>query len=303
MCDTARQRNGGEREMVRQIYYRGSLRFCNYSCSYCPFSKEKKSRRQLEGDERELFRFVELIGQKKFEGAIQIIPYGEALIHRYYWRALAQLSRMPEIEAVGAQSNFSFVTTEMLEEFEKAGGQKEKLRLWGTFHPEMVSEQNFLGNCHQLQDAGILFCAGSVGVPENLPRLQRMREGLDPSVYFWINKMDGLGRNYSREEIQAFSALDPYFPLELRHYKADPKHCGSAFFCDGKGDVYACNRCRRKLANLYAGDSGKALWHITEDNRKCQKRECDCYISYCNRDDLDEMASFGPYPAFRIPLL
>lgn len=287
--------------MVRQIYYRGSLRFCNYSCSYCPFSKEKESGSQLVEDERALFRFVERIGQKKFQGAVQIVPYGEALIHRYYWRALAKLSRLPQIEAVGAQSNFSFAVKEMLGEFEKAGGEKEKLRLWGTFHPEMVSEQDFLIVCHQLKEAGILFCAGAVGVPEHLSQLQRIRKELVPAVYFWINKMDGLGRKYTQEEIQAFSALDPYFPLELRHYRADAAHCGSALFCDSKGDVYACNRCRHRSGNLYTEDLREALWHISENNRICDRRECDCYISYCNRDDLKEIASFGPYPAFRIP--
>ncbi len=287
--------------MVRQIYYRGSLRFCNYSCGYCPFSKEKKSQRQLEEDERALFRFVERIGQKKFAGAIQIVPYGEALIHQYYWRALAKLSRLPQIEAVGAQSNFSFSVEQMLGEFEKAGGEKEKLRLWGTFHPDMVSEQDFLGVCHELKEAGILFCAGAVGVPENVSLLLRIREKLDPTVYFWINKMEGLGRKYSREEIQAFSGLDPYFPLELRHYRADSTHCGSALFCDSKGDVYACNRCRHRSGNLYTEDPGEALSHISGDDRICDRRECDCYISYCNRDDLKEMAAFGPYPAFRIP--
>lgn len=288
-------------EMIRQIYYRGSLRFCNYSCSYCPFSKEKGSQRQLEEDERALFRFVERIGETKFLGAVQIVPYGEALIHRYYWRALGKISQLPQIEAVGVQSNFSFSVEQMLEEFEKAGGEKENLRLWGTFHPEMVSEQDFLRVCHQLKEAGILFCVGAVGVPENLSLLIRIREKLDPAVYFWINKMDGLGRKYTREEIQAFSALDRYFPLELRHYRADAAHCGSALFCDSKGDVYACNRCRHISGNLYTEHSGGTLFQIPENDRICDRRECDCYISYCNRNDLEEMDAFGPYPAFRIP--
>lgn len=288
--------------MVRQIYYRGSLRFCNYSCSYCPFSKEKESRRQMEEDKRALFRFVERIGEIKFLGAVQIVPYGEALVHRYYWQALAKLSRLPQIEAVGAQSNFSFSVEQMLGEFEEAGGEKEKLRLWGTFHPEMVSEQNFLRVCHQLKEDGILLCAGAVGVPEHLSRLQRIRRELDPSVYFWINKMNGLGRKYTSKEIQAFSSLDRYFPLELHHYRADAARCGSALFCNSEGDIYACNRCRHRSANLYTEDPGEALCQISKKDRICDRRECDCYISYCNRDDLAEMSAFGPYPAFRIPL-
>ncbi len=237
--------------MVRQIYYRGSLRFCNYSCGYCPFSKEKKSRRQLEEDERELFQFVEEIGQKKFAGAIQIVPYGEALIHRYYWRALAKLSRLSQIEAVGAQSNFSFSVEQMLGEFEKAGGEREKLRLWGTFHPDMVSEQDFLGVCHELKEAGVLFCAGAVGVPENVSLLLRIREKLDPTVYFWINKMDGLGRKYSREEIQAFSGL--YFAMQRG--KCMPVTAAAA-------NQQICMKTRRK----HCGTVQKMTAYVTEGN-------------------------------------
>ena len=52
--------------------------------------------------------------QQQKGGAVQIVPYGEALIHPYYWEGLAALSRSPVIDAVGAQSNFSFPTEEML---------------------------------------------------------------------------------------------------------------------------------------------------------------------------------------------
>ena len=42
-----------------EVLYRGSLKSCNYHCSYCPFSKHRSSERELERDKREWFRFVE----------------------------------------------------------------------------------------------------------------------------------------------------------------------------------------------------------------------------------------------------
>ena len=282
---------------VRQIYYRGSLKFCNYSCSYCPFSKGKRSERQLEQDEKELFRFVELLQEKEFRGAVQIVPYGEALIHKYYWEALAKLSKLPNIEAVGAQSNFSFPVSQMLQVFEQAGGQKEKLRLWGTFHPEMVSVEKFLSQCQTLQREEVLFCVGAVGVPKETSLLQTLRRELDSSVYMWINKMDGLGRNYTEEEKKTFCEIDEYFELELRHHKANPQRCGSATLIDAKGDMYSCNLCRQKIGNIYAKDFEDLL----NAERICKRKECDCYISYSNRKDMEELVFFHPYPAFRIP--
>lgn len=277
---------------IRQIYYRGSLKFCNYSCSYCPFSKGKRSERQLSQDSEELSDFVDKLGESGFRGAVQIVPYGEALIHEYYWEALAKMSCLPGVEAVGAQSNFSFPVARMLEVFEANGGLVEKLRLWGTFHPEMVSVEVFAEQCERLSDAGVLFCVGTVGVPENINVVRSLRERLDSSVYLWVNKMDGLGRKYTLEERQAFSEIDAYFDLELRRYKADARRCKNSILVDGKGDVYGCNLCHFKMGNIYRGDVGAKL---------CRSRECDCYISYCNRDDMEELIFFQPYPAFRIP--
>lgn len=67
--------------------------------------------------------------QQQNGGAVQIVPYGEALIYPYYWEGLAALSKSPVIDAVGAQSNFSFPVKEMLSVYRNHGGELEKLRL------------------------------------------------------------------------------------------------------------------------------------------------------------------------------
>lgn len=50
-----------------------------------------------------------------------VVPYGEALIHSWYWEGMAHISMLPWIEAVGAQTNFSFSLEESLGIFEGAG--------------------------------------------------------------------------------------------------------------------------------------------------------------------------------------
>lgn len=280
---------------MRQIYYRGSLEFCNYSCSYCPFSKKRESRRQMERDREQLFRFAKKIGQEEFCGAVQIVPYGEALIHPYYWEGMAELSTFPGIQAVGAQSNFSFPVEEMLRRYGQCGGRTEKLRLWGTFHPEMTTVEAFLEQCERLMDAGVLFCVGGVGVPGHLELLRQLRAGLDGSVYVWINKMDGLGRQYTPEEIQAFLEIDRYFDLELRHVPADADACAEAVLIRGDGDIFPCVSCHSNMGNLYT-DGLSGLPH-----KACARNVCECYLSYGGRDDIGELLDFAPYAAFRIP--
>ncbi len=288
------------RKRIRQIYYRGSLDFCNYSCSYCPFSKKRRSRRRLKQDQDELLCFagkIRMLSESgAFRGAVQIVPYGEALVHTYYWETLAGLSRLDGVEALGAQSNFSFPVEQMLSCFQGCGGDEKKLRLWGTFHPEMTTVEDFAGQCEELQRRGIRFCVGAVGVPENLARIQMLREGLDDSVYLWINKMDGLGRAYTEEEVRAFLAVDEFFGLELRRFAPSREACEGSVFVRGNGDCFPCNLCHGKMGNLYK-DGLDGLSSV-----RCTRGVCDCFLSYGGRSDVAELQAFQPYPMFRIPV-
>lgn len=278
----------------RQWYYRGSLKSCNYSCSYCPFSKKKTSIKELQKDKEQFFRFIERLEQRGEEkGAVQIVPYGEALIHEYYWEGLARLSQICGIEAVGAQSNFSFPVEKMMNCYRQNGGQLEKLRLWGTFHSEMTSVETFVTQCEQLSNHKIAYCVGVVGNPLALPKIQQLREKLDFSIYLWINKMDGLGRNYTKEEIQQFLAIDEYFALELKQHKTNKEECGNQIFVQADGKMKRCNLCKESEKNFY--QTFPELKDIP-----CTRTACSCYLAYNNRKEMD-LLFFQPYPAFRIP--
>lgn len=285
---------------IRQWYYRGSLTSCNYSCSYCPFSKRSNSQKQLEQDKEQLFRFArrmeEIAEKQQCSGAVQIVPYGEALLHPYYWEGMAKLSRNPRITAVGAQSNFSFSVGKMLSHYEQWGGDRKKLRLWGTFHPEMTTVEAFISQCESLSKEGVDYCVGAVAVPGQLPILRELKKGLPASVYFWVNRMDGLKRGYTRQEQEEFLELDPWFFLELKHHKADVSRCRDSVFVEGNGELYGCNLCRRSMGNLYCRE-----WEeIAAEEKICTRKECSCYLSYCNQKETG-LLFFEPYPAFRIP--
>lgn len=282
-------------EQNRQWYYRGSLKSCNYSCSYCPFSKKRSSTKALELDKKQLFQFVERMEQlEEAKGAVQIVPYGEAMIHTYYWEGLARLSNLNKIEAVGAQSNFSFPVENMLEYYKQQGGRIEKLRLWGTFHPEMTSVDQFVEQCEILSRWNVLYCVGVVGNPSRIAEIRKLREKLDSSVYLWINKMDGLGRNYTQEEIAQFQEIDEYFSLELKHHAAAEGICGKQIFVEADGYMKRCNLCRVGKYNLYE--------HLPSETRlACTRKECSCYLAY-NNCEMKDLLFFYPYPAFRIPI-
>ena len=89
-------KNEGSLLSFRRIYYRGKLNSCNYTCSYCPFGK-KSHLADTTQDEQAWNRFIAAIEQWKGEPLqLFIIPYGEALIHRYYRKGMMHLAALLE---------------------------------------------------------------------------------------------------------------------------------------------------------------------------------------------------------------
>ena len=135
------------------ILYRGSLKSCNYHCSYCPFSKRPMSARELENDRIQWFSFVQSLPEKAEKmqiGALMVGPYGEEMIHPWYWEGLAQLSACAKMDAVGIQTNLSFGAEESLKVFRQSGSHMEKLRLWLRLASQCQSLKEFQkkkGNC------------------------------------------------------------------------------------------------------------------------------------------------------------
>ncbi|MDE7313698.1 MAG: STM4011 family radical SAM protein [Eubacterium sp.] len=275
--------------------YRGSLKSCNYRCSYCPFSKHGAARNELAKDREQWFSFVDQYIERAQEleiCGVMVTPYGEALVHPWYWEGLARISALSWTQAAGAQTNLSFSLEKSLELFVKNNGKINKLRLWATFHPEMTTVTEFANTCSQLMQAGVTLCAGAVGVPKHAGLLRQLRMALPKDIYLWVNRMDGLGRVYTKEEIRLFCEIDPYFYRELQPHPADAAQCRGRLFAEGDGRVRLCNLSPAKKAEPF---SPKAL------PLPCRRKRCSCYLAYGGRSRLVNQMLFGSFPLFRIP--
>lgn len=288
----------------RMVLYRGSLKSCNYRCSYCPFSKHPRSERELLNDKQQWLQFCKSVADRAEKlniHAVMVVPYGEALIHPWYWEGLGSLGAMMCMDNVGAQTNCSFSLERSLEIYEHAGGKKQKLRLWATFHPEMTTPEEFGEKCRKLHKAGIAISAGAVGAVENLDIIKRLRRELPEETYLWINKMDGLKRKYTKEEQTAFEQIDPYFMRELEFIPSDPSMCTNRLFVESDGKLRRCNISRVLPVNWY--DRWETVFDELKEGKdlKCGKKTCSCFLAYGGRDEVMNRILFGNYPLFRIP--
>lgn len=171
-------KNEGSLLSFRRIYYRGKLNSCNYTCSYCPFGK-KSHLADTTQDEQAWNRFIAAIEQWKGEPLqLFIIPYGEALIHRYYRKGMMHLAALPQVAGISCQTNLSFPAKHWLDEIRVAPTVISKIRLWASFHPEMTSVEKFAHQIHILHHAGIQVCAGAVGNPSAKAVLNDLRNAL-----------------------------------------------------------------------------------------------------------------------------
>lgn len=287
--------------MRRMVLYRGSIKSCNYHCSYCPFQKQDMQAKALKKDQVQWEAFVELYKERAAYlniRALMVVPYGEAMLYPWYWRGLAAISAMEQTDAVGAQTNLSFSVTQFLACLAQTGGIYDKIRLWATFHPEMTTVSEFAARCRQLSAAGIVMSVGAVGVPDKIELYQKLREEVPRDIYMWINRMDGMKRPYTEQEIQAYSQIDPYFPRELLVHEADKCGCQQRLFVEGNGRMRTCN-ISQPLPVTWEDHAWVSAMRFPKP--VCSKKHCSCYLAYGGREDFMNQALFGPYPLFRIP--
>ena len=137
---------------IEHVYYRGFLRSCNYNCSYCPFrlSRNDASEEDLLRDQSALERFCGKASDLGNKLSVMFVPYGEALIHQYYQKAIAGLCETDAIKKAGCQTNLSFSIRGFLACFDSDSDYRSKLRLWCSFHPSQSSLDSFLEKCMEL---------------------------------------------------------------------------------------------------------------------------------------------------------
>jgi MoaA/NifB/PqqE/SkfB family radical SAM enzyme len=267
------------------IIYRGPLSSCNYDCSYCPFGKTKNTRAELVDDAQKLSRFVDWVEGRSEQIGILMTPWGEGLIRSYYQKAMTRLSHFKNVERIAIQTNLSCG----LKWMEKVN--RESFALWTTFHPTQTSLEAFVEKCRILDEMGIRYSVGMVGLKEDLGLIEKMREQLSPKTYFWVNAYKRVENYYTEEELNRLQAIDPLFSYNNKRHPSMGKACragSSSFTVDGEGNMRSCHFISNIIGNIYEPNFEQALLP-----KNCINDSCGCHIGYVNLEELKLEEKFG----------
>lgn len=271
--------------MTLSVLYRGPLSSCNYACGYCPFAKHHESDEEHAADGRALARFLDWCEAWDGELRVFFTPWGEALTQPRYQEAMVRLSRLPHVTRVAAQTNLS-ARLDWLDE--AAPG---KVGLWATYHPSQTRRDRFLAQCTELLRRRVSFSVGVVGLPESVAEVQAVREALPAEIYVWVNAVKALAPTYDREALEAFTRVDPLFPLNLAAHPSLGRACAgghTVISVDGEGVVRSCHFLRTPLGNLFEPGLRAAL-----RPRPCAAATCGCHIGYVHLEHLGLAEVFG----------
>ena len=280
---------------MRNIYFRGNLRSCNYKCSYCSFGKKSISCDEAK-EQLLLDAFYSKISRLNESVRIMLLPYGEALIQPYYREFIARLADLPQVEGVSCQTNLSFQPSSLLDILQQQRIAFSKVKLWASFHPEMTTVEAFVDRVYHLYRAGVEFCVGAVGVVENKEIIAHLRSKLDSRIYMFVNALQGRNSHYSTADIQFFTSIDPLFGIDYKNRVADWNTCRGGkdtWFVEASGALRACPRSDVKLGNFFQ--------EISLVTPACNRSRCDCYIAYSNCPGTPLSDWMGEGSLWRIP--
>jgi MoaA/NifB/PqqE/SkfB family radical SAM enzyme len=276
------------------ILYRGPLSSCNYGCDYCPFAKHTETRDEHEVDRRALERFVDWVAARERDRiAVFFTPWGEALVRKRYQDALARLTHLPHLAKAAIQTNLSG-RLEWVEACDKA-----KLGLWATYHPTQTRRERFLAKCLELDQRGVRFSVGMVGMKEHAAEIEAMRRELPDHIYLWVNAYKRRPDYYTAEEVRRLTAIDPLFPINNQYHPSAGRACRTGhtvISVDGDGTMRRCHFIRTPLGNIYEPGFERAL-----QPRPCTNETCGCHIGYVHMDELRQDQVFGAGVLERIP--
>lgn len=276
------------------ILYRGPLSSCNYACGYCPFAKTRNTRAELEHDADCLRRFVTWVASRREQIGVLFTPWGEAMIHRHYREAMRELSHLPNVWRVAAQTNLSFAIDTLND------CNHTTTALWTTYHPTETTIPRFTAQCSALREAGIRHSVGVVGKKESFADIHTLRDALPPETYLWINAWKREPGYYSESDLAELRRIDPHFDFNASPHPSLGLSCRSghtAFTVDGAGDARRCHFIPQVIGNIYAPDFDQSL-----RPKPCTIAECRCHIGYVHLDHLQLDQIFGDGLLERIPL-
>ena len=277
------------------ILYRGPLASCNYACDYCPFAKQRDSATELRVDFEALTQFLQWCEQSHSAAkslSILFTPWGEALTRAWYRQAMIAISHMAHVRKVAIQTNLS-AKLDWLSQCDLS-----RVGLWCTYHPTQVSLERFLEQCFQLDELGVQYSVGVVGLHENADAAENLRGRLREDVYLWINAYKDVSDYYNGQQVERWTSLDPLFPINNVRHPSLGKPCRtghSVISVDGDGTVRRCHFIKTVLGNLYRDHLSEML-----RPRPCTNATCGCHIGYVHMDELKLYEVFGDHVLARI---
>lgn len=280
--------------MNLSILYRGPLSSCNYACDYCPFAKHVETRQEHDTDRRALERFVDWVGERADDRiGVFFTPWGEALARKRYQEALIALTTMPHVVKGAIQTNLSC----RLDWVERC--DKQKLALWATYHPAETTRARFLAKCAELDERGVRYSVGVVGLKEHAEEIDALRRELPEHVYLWINAYKRTPDYYGDADVQRFMAVDPLFPVNNQYHPSRGHACNaghSVVSVDGDGTMRRCHFIKAAIGNIYEEGFERTLRPTA-----CTNATCGCHIGYVHMPELKLDAVFGDGILERVP--
>ena len=275
------------------IVWRGPISSCNYGCTYCPFAKARASDAERAEDEAAVERFVDWAAGRRHPLSVFFTPWGEALVHRHYHRAIRRLSSMPHVRRVAVQTNLSPRLDGL------AGGDPTKVQLWATYHPDWTTQGRFLRQVAAARELSLSLSVGAVGFPDLLDHIEALRAALPDDVYLWVNAVKRLADRYTDDELARLEAIDPLFRANVRPHRSLGLPCDAGrhvVSVDGAGTVRRCHWVEDELGNLYEDELLELL-----APRACPADQCRCHIGYVHLPSLGLAPLFGDGVLARIP--
>lgn len=285
------------------LLYRGSLESCDYGCEYCPFAKHAASDEELAKDRSALERFVAWADSRPSSDRLRVlfIPWGEALVRSWYQDLFAELTRLPQVAKVVAQTNLSGSVDWL------AKADATKAALWATYHPDWVERAAFLAKVEEVRRHGARISVGMVGFRRLRDEIAQLRRELSSEVYLWINavknpwgpKREHPAEAYTAEDLAFFESIDPHFRTNTVEHPSLGRSCRtgtSVVTVDGDGNLRRCPFVQERIGNLYEPAFEKGLVE-----KPCPAQTCGCHIGYVHLDELGLARVYGDGVLERIP--
>ncbi len=258
---------------IRHINFRSAIDFCNYNCSYCPFSKNSYNADVVEKDKKAFGHFHHFLENNEFDPELSVLltPYGEGLILPHYLENFVKLSQNDKIKHLSTQTNLSFNVEKFINHLKVNNANLNKINLWVSYHFEHTSIDDFITKVKFLEKyiSVVVVVVGIDSLEEDIKKLEN-------NVNVRINTFDGP----RQKKQEFFKTIDSTYMESRMNFTSDYSKClagKESLFINEKGNIYPCNINKQVIGSLKNTEIRQL--------KTCKCKYCNCFLSYVNRID------------------